>query len=83
MSTIIFTVNMQITISMKIYLFVSSIIQYEMSFLLSYTLRIFIFKFDWNVKHISIFSDKNHSLEKTLYRKKIIELHVVHTLCHM
>ena len=50
--------------------------------------KVFILKFDLIAK-LLLFSNKNHDLQETLYRKtvvffsvdyvKIIELHVVHT----
>ena len=52
-------------------------------FLLKYTLRFFMFKFNLNVKHRSIFSNKNPDLQKKHFiekkYEKVIELHVVHT----
>ena len=60
----------------------------KLVFLLNYTLRFFMFKFDLNVKHLT-FSNKSHGLQKKLFTEKkcffsvdsvkTIELHVVHT----
>ena len=54
LSSITFTANSQADnyfYNLLICLFVSSIMQHEISFSLKYTLRYFIFKFELNVKH--------------------------------
>ena len=42
----------QITISINFYLFVSNIIQYEISVFIKVLTKVFLFKFDLNVKHM-------------------------------
>ena len=67
------------------YLFVSNIIQYETSFfLLKYTLRFFIFKFDLNVKYRPYCLLKKLFIEKTIFFSvdyaKINELHEIQNI---
>ena len=47
-------------------IFISNIIPHEISFLLKYTLRFAIFKFDLNVKHRSYF----FQIKTMIYKKK-------------
>ena len=51
LTSITFTTNSQADNHFYKYIYVSNIIQYEISLLLKYTLRFFIFKLDLNVKH--------------------------------
>ena len=84
---------MQITISINI--FVSDIVQHEISFFIKVHINkvFFIFKFDLNVKHCFYFFwleprglQKETLIEEIVFSVdyfKIIELCVVHTWCHL
>ena len=58
-------------------------VQYKISFQIKYTLMFFIFRFDLNVKHCSIFSNKNHGLQKEHFIEKIWKSYSITCFTHM